>query len=299
MANVRIATFNCENLFARFKFNKDLDPEKASKDGFSIDKLSFTLLNEEEKKLTARAIKEADADIVALQEVDNHEVLRRFRNDFLKSEKYVHTLLIDGNDPRHIDVALLSRYPIVHARSYHHLRAGTKPLFSRDCLEADVAVDGKPLTLYINHYKAMLGGRAETKAKRVRQAEATRQLVIDRFGANAGDAPWVICGDLNDFIDGHEGISAVTGWDQVENVVDRIPNPEDRWTHFFDREKEYRQLDYLLVSKSLAATSAAAPELIRKGLSTKATQYTGPRFPGVTNKQEASDHCPLVWEASL
>ncbi len=41
---------------------------------------------------------------------------------------------VDPNDPRHIDVAILSRFPIVAARSYQHLKSGSQPLFSRDCL---------------------------------------------------------------------------------------------------------------------------------------------------------------------
>jgi len=151
----------------------------------------------------------------------------------------------------------------------------------------------------VNHYKAMLGGRSQTKAKRERQAKAAQQIVIDRFGANAGTAPRIICGDLNDYIDGSEGISAVTGWNQVENVLDWLPNAADRWTHFFDTKNEYRQLDYILASSSLAASSSAVPEVVRKGLTKKAAQYTGPRFPDVTKTKEASDHCLLVWEATL
>ena len=43
-----------------------------------------------------------------------------------------------------------------------------------------------------------------------------------------------------------------------------------------------------------AANPTAVPEIIRKGLITKATKYTGPRFSDVTDKQGASDHCPVA-----
>ena len=81
-------------------------------------------------------------------------------------------------------------------------------------------------------------------------------------------------------------------------MIDRLPVAE-RFTHFFDKTGELRQLDYLLVSTSLAAQSGATPILIRKGLSTKATQVTEPRFPGVTAKNEASDHCPFGIDVTL
>lgn len=299
MPNVRVATFNCENLFARFKFEKDVDVPKAAADGFTVEKLKFDVLNGDEKKLTAEAIAATKADVIALQEVDSHDVLRRFRNEFLKNKGYTHTLLVDGNDPRHIDVAILSKVPIVHARSYHHLRSGSSFTFSRDCLEVDVEKDGKRLTLFVNHLKSMMGGRAQTKARRKLQAEAVRKIVEDRFGTtDAGLQPWVVLGDLNDYLDGKEGIGALTGWSELENVLDRLP-AEERWTHFFDREKEYRQLDYLLVSKGLAAASGAAPVVVRQGLSLKATEYTGPRFPEVTKSKEASDHCPLAFDITL
>jgi hypothetical protein len=45
---------------------------------------------------------------------------------------------------------------------------------------------------------------------------------------------------------------------------------------------------------------SGAPEIMRKGLPTRATQYTGPRFPGIgDNKPKASDHCPVVATISL
>ncbi|MFM2126248.1 MAG: hypothetical protein RL328_2699 [Acidobacteriota bacterium] len=301
MPELRVATFNCENLFARYKFGSTLDPATVSENGFTIDKTAFTILKEDEKAVTAKAILAAKADVVAVQEVENLEVLRRFNSERLKSAGYKHTMLIDGPDPRHIDVGLLSRYPIVHVRSYQSLREGNSAVFSRDCLEADIDVDGSRLTLFINHFKSMLGGRKQTRPKRLKQAKAVRQIVTDRFGANAGDAPWIVLGDLNDFPEDAEGtttaLTELTAWDQLENVIERLDEAE-RFTHFQDTTKELSQLDYVLLSKSLAAATAAKPVLIRKGLSTKAA-VDGPRFPEVTAKIVASDHCPFAIDIKL
>jgi len=62
--------------------------------------------------LTAKAISETKADVIALQEVESLAALRRFRNDYLKRRGYDHVIVLDGNDPRFIDVAVMSKYPI-------------------------------------------------------------------------------------------------------------------------------------------------------------------------------------------
>lgn len=312
MPTIRLATFNCENLFRRFKFNKNIDPAKASKDGFSINEVSFDILNDTEKRLTAEAIKAVKADVIALAEVENLDVLKRFRSDRLKTLKYTHAMLIDGNDPRAIDVAVLSRFPIVRARSYQHARDGGSFLFSRDCLEVDVLVNGSTLTLFVNHFKSMLDknnpsqGRKSTRAKRVRQTKGVMDIVRARFGANPGGHAWAVVGDLNDFLGPGQGttsgITDLVTWPQVENVVDRLPQAE-RWTHFFEKapagEPKVRQLDYILLSTSLAAGTNALPVIERRGLSPKAVQAGPARFAGVTTKLVASDHCPVAIDINV
>jgi endonuclease/exonuclease/phosphatase family metal-dependent hydrolase len=312
MPTIRLATFNCENLFARFKFAQGVDPATASSDGFTVNQTKFDFLNEAEKELTARAIREIDADLIALMEVDNHEVLKRFRTERLDGMKYAHTMLVDANDPRRIDVAILSRFPIVAVRSYQHLKDGSQPLFSRDCLEADVLLNGSRLTLFVNHFKSMLDlnnpsqGRKTTRAKRVKQAAEVKAIVQARFGTNPGGAAWAVIGDLNDFLGAGQGttsgITDLVTWSEVENVVDRLPS-EERWTHFFERapagDPRVRQLDYILLSTSLAAGTTAVPVIERRGLSTKAMEAPGPRFPGVTAKTVASDHCPVAIDITV
>ena len=312
MTKIRIATFNCENLFARFKFNKNVDPAKATKQGFDINMVNFDILSDTEKKLTAKAIAALDADVIALQEIENLDVLKRFRSDKLNGLKYTFAMLVDGNDPRQIDVAVLSRFPLVATRSFQHLRDGSTPLFSRDCLEVDVNVNGKTLTLFVNHFKSMLDkqhpsqGRKNTRAKRVKQAAEVKKIVQARFGSHPGSAPWIVLGDLNDFLAPSQGttsgITDLVTWPEVENVVDRLPVAE-RFTHFFDRapagEARVQQLDYILLSSSLAAATNALPVIERRGLSTKAKEVTVPRFPGVTAKSEASDHCPVAIDINL
>jgi endonuclease/exonuclease/phosphatase family metal-dependent hydrolase len=315
MARVRVATFNVENLFARFRFNADVDPVHAVRDGWDVNKTFFRLQDEDSKRLTGQTIRALRADVLALQEVENLDTLKRFRTEYLGGYRgFPYVAGIDGNDPRLIDVAVLSKLPILHVRSYQHLRSGNTYLFSRDCLEVDVQVGEQTLTLFVNHLKSMLdkndpeNGRRKTRARRMLQARTVKKLVVDRFGREAGGKPFVVLGDFNDYLSsdaqGKTGIERLVRWDQVENVVARLP-AEERWTHYFPGQgsllEGYRQLDYILVSRSLArANASAVPEIVRKGLPTGAKRYTGPRFPDVGKVwPKASDHCPVAIELEL
>lgn len=318
MTALRVATFNVENLFARYRFNSTIDPAKAVKDGWKADQRYFDIFDEADKRITAQAIRALNADIVALQEVEGLDTLKRFRDLYLGGKNtFSYALAVDGNDPRLIDVAVLSRHPITHIRSHQFLsNKHGRPIFSRDCLEVDIAVSRTTtLTLFINHFKSMMDrkqpckGRLVTREKRQAQAEAVKSIVISRFGKNAGSHPFIILGDFNDYLEsdmqGTTAIASLVKWDQIENVVDRLPE-RDRWTHFWKGNAScnipasYHQIDYVLLSKSLAKKSTARPTIERRGLPLRATRYTGPRFPGVgKDNPKASDHCPVVIEVRV
>jgi endonuclease/exonuclease/phosphatase family metal-dependent hydrolase len=316
MTTLRLATFNVENLFARWRFRDDIDPAAADSRGWTVDQTRFEELGMDDKAITGAAMREIRADVLCLQEVENVDTLKKFRGLALGGRsEYPYVAGVDGNDPRLIDVAVLSKRPITHIRSHQHLMdaaSPTAPLFSRDCLEVDIEVEVSEtkkttVTLFVNHFKSMIGGRNQTRGKRERQATKVMEIVTERFGHRApGDHPFVILGDLNDYLepngDGSSGIDQLVTWDQVENVVRRLPEDE-QWTHYWAGGNEYRQLDYLLPSTSLAQAAPAPrvlPEIFRKGTALRANRYKGPRFPGIgTDKPKASDHCPVIFELDV
>lgn len=227
MATIRIGTFNVENLFARYRFNKGIDPQDAIIDGWRADQRHFDIYDDTSKTLTAQAILATKADVLALQEVESLDTLKRFRDLYLGGRKtYPHAVAIDRNDPRLIDVAILSRYPLVNIRTYQHLwvPAWKSFLFSRDCLEVDVQLPGQAtLTLYVNHLKSMMDrqdgcqGRQRTQAKREKQAATVKEIVTQRFWESAGQHPFIVLGDLNDYLEtdaqGKTGIAQLVRWD--------------------------------------------------------------------------------------
>lgn len=143
--SVRIATFNVENLFARFKFRETPSGNPYSGNGSpfiehmhsgsnmnhretlsnSVDVLGFTrddlvidVHDSTEKKLTAEVIQGMDADILCIQEVESLSLLDKFCSKYLRQCGYKYSMLIDAHDPRGINVAVLSRHPIKRSISY-------------------------------------------------------------------------------------------------------------------------------------------------------------------------------------
>lgn len=319
---VRIGTFNAENLFARFRFRgmreryrksdgrwgyryrpySQQELRNVGKEGWTVDKTKIKPFKEQNRQLTARAMKAIDADILGLQEIEGMDTLKRFVTELMGRRGYRYKVVIDGNDPRLIDVALLSRYPLAYIRThqFERTRGGRSFVFSRDCLEVGVQLSQHTvLPMFVNHLKSMVGGRARTMARRKVQAEMVVRILTERFGTNPGRAAWVVLGDLNDYLPS-KGLEPLLKQPWLEDLVERLPEDE-RWTHYYHGKKEYRQLDYLVVSKALArANPRVVPEIERRGVAKRATRYTGPRFPGVGRREpKASDHCPVVMELDI
>jgi len=297
--SVRLATFNVENLFARYNFNKNYKP--VSNDGFTINDLAFDMYDETDKEITAQALREVNADIVALQEIESLPVLDAFNSRYLGTMNYRYRILIDSFDPRKIDVAILSRFPIISVQSHRHERntSNSAWLFSRDCLVVTLDVNGKELILYINHFKSMLEGRNETHGRRKEQVDRVAAILDERWQAKKYKGNFVVLGDFNDYPEGNSALTSLIQHPGLENVVDRLPQ-EDQWTHFYSGSNEYKQLDFILLSKSLALINPGPPAIMRKGLPLRANKYTGSRFPKVVEEErKASDHAPVFIDIEL
>lgn len=305
---MRIATFNVQNLRLRQRGGRaaldgarDADsPRDAAPGQRALDPI--------DRRLTAEVLREADADVVALQEVFDAESLDHFHDRLLVSagaRPYPHRVCLPGNDGRGLDVALMSRPPIARAESHaaatprdlglvppEGLR-DDQPVFRRDCLEAQVGA----LTLFVCHFKA--GYPDPELAWRVRRLEAmaVRRLVERRF-ADPAAALWLVLGDLNEPAESGHGearaIAPLTLGFAVD-LVARVPEAE-RWSYRDPGSGAYSRPDAMLASPALAARwPDARPRYLRAGMEREADRYAGPRLPGVgLHRPHASDHAALV-----
>lgn len=239
---VRIATFNIENLITRFDFSgfrNQLRTDRVMK-LFDIkteaiyqqlEAARVIAAADDNRQMSALAIADTDADILCLQEVDSMEALQAFEYGYLfrmVGSGYRQKYLVEGNDSRGIDVAVLMREETRHgekielndvrshaALTYHDLGLYTEALgpglrpedriFKRDCLELDLRIGGRALRLYVVHFKSMTGGRGDVDGRSatmpVREAEvrAVRHIIENQFGDRCDQQNFVICGDMNDY----------------------------------------------------------------------------------------------------
>ena len=142
--NVTVGTFNLNNLFSRFNFQADVSTAATSTvesttkfafsdpSGFKLREYKGRLVKEkpaEERKLIADRIKRMNLDVLAVQEVEDVNTLRRFALRDLDG-LYKYSALIEGNGPRPIDVGLLSKRPFGAITSWQAAtpRSGQEPL---------------------------------------------------------------------------------------------------------------------------------------------------------------------------
>ena len=295
---IRIATFNAENLFARYKFPKKLIN---SGEDISIHDIDAKFLNVEDKNLTAKVIQKINADILCLQEVENLSILDKFNRSKLEGMGYHYSLLIDSHDSRQIDVAYLSRFPFENIRTFKDVRSpnGRHYLFSRDCLTVDFKINGKDFRVYNNHFKSMGGGRRATAHIREKQSNKVIDIINKDYGETVNTANFVVVGDLNEYPADNSGIRPLLNTPFLENVLERLPK-EEQWTHYYPEGDEYQQIDYIFLSKALAQKNRKGPKVERSGIARRATNYTGYRFDEVGQESPAaSDHCALYMDIEL
>ena len=187
----KVASYNVENLFDAVKNGteyKDYIPGKHNWSERMVD-IKLTHISE--------VICDLDADIVALQEIENEGVLIDLQKRLKRVGcDYPHHSIVRKKKTT-IRVAILSRYPIVDERE---IRVNYSSR-DRDILEATVKIEGQRLTLFVNHWKAK--SRSGFESRRINYARALAKR-IDNLPKGR---EYLIIGDLNSHYDEYRVIT--------------------------------------------------------------------------------------------
>jgi endonuclease/exonuclease/phosphatase family metal-dependent hydrolase len=348
---LRIATFNCENLFSRPKIfeqtakrsnqllgyvaqlqealkndifdHKRIKELKSKLRGYAVVndlrgdhmtavgaqewmggvELVRADITDAAVKNTARVISDVNADLICLIEVEDRNLLQKFHDDLLYKDYlqpsarpgYTHILLVDGNDPRGIDVAFMTRLPVLSMLSHIHeftdYEGRQVRTFSRDCLEVQLqAPDGKVLYLKVNHFKSMgYSPRTDPQSNRRRLGQAKRVVeLLDQHDLQ--NEYVVVAGDLNSD-PSSPSMEPLISKNGLYNSILELPANE-RGTYSTGK----KQLDYVFVSEALKGHLQSV-QLERRGVFAK-SKWTP--YPTVKSKRtQASDHAALVAEFLL
>ena len=249
---IRIATYNVLNLFDQAD-----DPTLSGE----FDDAKFATALDRVNQLAA-AIRDVDADIIALQEVESLECLTWFRDVFLSDMGYDHLASKDVGYFRGVECSLMSRFPITDVEIWRNapLRDEPRPGFGWSDIPADkqgqmtfrrsplkVTVDVRPdyqLTLFVVHHKS---GR---DYKYQREAEAVRILqLIEGVEVEDPNANIIVLGDFN-----------AAPWDKslrwylengfVDTMAHRTTWNRDPDAPLYKTHESSRVIDYILMNSA-------------------------------------------------
>lgn len=268
----RLAAYNVLNLF-----DSEDDP-------YSWDEATLVKPRQQLEAL-ARSIRKLDADVIALEEIENRGYLERFVEVFLPDTGYEDVVQFEGNDDRGIDVALISRIPVGEVRSNRHVSFpgpdGRPMRFARDVLEVTLRpTDGEEFEVWIVHLVSNFQGRDYSEPFRVAEARQIRKMLDTALERN-NNARIVVAGDFNDTWDS-ESLQTLVG-----------KGPKQLWSAALDYSGKppitYNQKPYLSMIDFVLCSPAMAKSYV------KGSYHVDSGSPD----KSGSDHNPVIVQFDL
>jgi endonuclease/exonuclease/phosphatase family metal-dependent hydrolase len=316
---VTIMTFNVENLFDNHddvgkvdetylpigaKQNREhmdacneIPVKRWRDDCLRLDWSDATL--DHKLKVVADSIRQVNdgsgADVIALQEVENLQVLERLRKDHLADLGYLPGILVEGSDRRGIDVAFLSRLPLANLPILHPLDV---PQFAerqgdtRGVLQADFRLpNGTILTGFSVHFPAPFHP-TEMRVAAYEHLNQLRNALPDNHHAFAA-------GDFN----------TTSSEDAEKHLLDKYARPtwavaQDigcgacKGTHYYARDDSWSFLDTILFAaarseKTTAQIRADSVRIANRNPAQVSSIGSPERF-NAAERSGVSDHWPMI-----
>jgi endonuclease/exonuclease/phosphatase family metal-dependent hydrolase len=259
-------------------------------------------VNELAMQHTAIVIRDVAGDVQAVVEADNRTALKKFSGIALEAiggQPYEHVMLIDGNDDRGIDVALMTRsgYEIVGIASHVDDTDAQGEIFSRDCPEYTVATpDDERLVMLVNHLKSKgFGSQSSSNKKRRRQARRVAQIY--RRLISEGQTNVIVLGDFNDTPDSAP-LAPLLAQTDLRDITTHPSFTSDGRPGTFGNGTKSNKIDYILLSPALFSRVTGGA-IFRKGVWGGKQGTLFPHYPTITRPTEAaSDHAAIYADIS-
>jgi len=231
-------------------------------------------------------------DIIALQEVENVDILERLRTEYLAGSDYLPAVLLEGTDKRGIDVAFLTRLPASNV-TLHPLdlpekyadRAGD----TRGLLEASFELpDGSLLTGYSVHFPAPFHP-TEMRVLAYEHLDAVRAQVPSGHNVFAA-------GDFNTTSIENEREGMLERFVRPDWVVSNDLCEGCAGTQYYSRDQSWSFLDMVIFAPSENVDSAwqVRSVEIANQLPPQVTEDDTPNRYRSAERTGVSDHWPVL-----
>ena len=247
---VRLATFNVRRFFDTVCHSGMCGAQDFE---LAPSQLSF----DQRATQLATAVRNLNADVVALQEIETQDCLDALRARLM--DTLPHATLGETGGPASLDVAVLSRTAIERVVGHRQLTSLQRPdgsltSFSRELLEVEVrTTTGLPMVVFAAHFRSKVN---DDPGRRLAEAQVARRVVEQRAQQSPG-ALVVLGGDLNDTPDS-EPLLALTSNQGLLRVAADLP-PDQQNTYTFAGQGQ--AIDHLLLAP--AAAGEAVPRSAR------------------------------------
>jgi len=211
---------------------------------------------EDEKSVIRQTIVEANADILALQEMGPRPFLDELQQDLsLSGLDYPYAYLLNAPDKvRHL--AILSKIPFkaVTSNELTFKYMGEKEAVKRGVLEVVIGEGGRAWSLFVVHLKSRYTDRKEdpeSRMRRVGEARAVRNYILKRHKDPQVER-FLIVGDFND-TRASKTLKAFLkrGKTEISTAIDCFNPTGQVWTYFYEKEAVYSRVDYVLASPGM------------------------------------------------
>lgn len=250
-SQVSVASFNLDNYFDVVDDTGDIAEPK-----FTGDEL-----DQKQARLTSTIAEVLSCPtFIGVQEVENENLLIELSNRLDSPCGFTYEVShLDAPDSRGSDLALLSdpqRLVVLNISQHQTCSAletgifdpsiqcpnGEEPLFSRPPLRVEMEYDGKPLIIFINHFKSKREGEQETAPRRLAQAQHLLGLVSATMTLDMDAA--VVLGDFNDYEKSSVREVLIDSGSLIDGL-EEIPAVE-RYSYIFDGASQL--VDWILVT---------------------------------------------------
>ena len=308
---LQVGAYNLLNLFEKKGKIHDRGPENL----FTVfpegrRPMEEALKTLKDLKAQAKVILDNQYDVLTIVEVENLKALSAFSEQFLDGE--YDSYLIEGNDPRGIDVGFLVRssLPFEVEQRTHRYETWNDPtqggksgrLFSRDLpvLIFRTEKDSKPAMIYFGtHFKSKRDRPNDPESRILRQAqvERTSQIIKVYEKEFSNYVPMLLTGDFNGEIAIEKEFVSLNRVASLSDSFDVINPPlteKERITHSYfpkDGRPKWAQLDAVMVNE--AATKFVNAAKVPHYHDENGTEIPVPQSYDELHKTQPSDHYPV------